>query len=163
MILIRVSKIVILFSVAALFLMTFINNLADYNSNFNYVQNILRMNSLYPGNTLLGRAIDNDSVHHLVYWAIMGIEGTVSVLVSLGGVQLVRHLRGSAQEFNSSKGVAALGFGLGLFLMVFGFMVVGGEWFMMWQSEKWGSGLNSAARVVLVTGIAYLSLLMPDV
>ena len=40
---------------------------------------------------------------------------------------------------------------------LFGFLVVGGEWFLMWQSSKW-NGQNAAARLFLVFGIVLLFL-----
>ncbi len=68
----------------------------------------------------------------------------------------------SSKEFNHLKGTSILGLSLGLLLMVFGFMVVGGEWFFMWQSEKWHVGLDAALRVATVAGISLLFLNQPD-
>ncbi|MEO5971587.1 MAG: DUF2165 domain-containing protein [Bdellovibrionia bacterium] len=162
MTIIRATKIAVVFSIAATFLFIFINNIFDYGSNFSYVQHVLTMDSVFPENTLLGRAIHTEWVHHLAYWGIIVTEGAVSFLCIIGGTQLLRRARSESASFNSAKGLAALGLTLGFFLMVFGFMAIGGEWFMMWQSEKWGMGLNSAFRVSTICGLAYLILLQPD-
>ena len=44
---------------------------------------------------------------------------------------------------------------------VTGFMVVGGEWFLMWQSQTW-NGQDAAFRMFLVEGIVLLVLLTPE-
>ena len=42
-----------------------------------------------------------------------------------------------------------------------GFIAVGGEWFLMWQSEKW-NGQNAAFRLVVIIGITLVYLVQPD-
>ena len=39
--------------------------------------------------------------------------------------------------FNAAKQYVVIGVGLGFLLWFTGFMVVGGEWFLMWQSKQW--------------------------
>jgi predicted small integral membrane protein len=43
----------------------------------------------------------------------------------------------------------------------FGFIVVGGEWFCMWQSEKW-NGVEAAFRFVVIMMFALLFTAMPE-
>ncbi len=52
-----------------------------------------------------------------------------------------------APEFNAAKDVAIAGLVLGFALWFFGFMVVGGEWFQMWQSQTW-NGQAAAFRFI---------------
>ena len=43
----------------------------------------------------------------------------------------------------------------------FGFMAVGGEWFLMWQSKTW-NGQDAAARLFLFMGLSLLFLNQAD-
>jgi hypothetical protein len=61
---------------------------------------------------------------------------------------LLRHLRSPAASFNRAKGLAAVAAGLGFMVWFFGFMVIGGEWFQMWQSSQW-NGQQAAFRFYL--------------
>jgi len=45
-----------------------------------------------------------------------------------------------------------------LVLYGFGFLAVGSEWFLMWQSATW-NGAEAAARYFLVAGVVLLVLL----
>lgn len=61
---------------------------------------------------------------------------------------LLRHLRSPAASFNRAKGLAAVAASLGFLVWFFGFMVIGGEWFQMWQSSQW-NGQQPAFRFYL--------------
>ena len=57
--------------------------------------------------------------------------------------------------FNAAKPYVVIGVGLGFLLWFTGFMVVGGEWFLMWQSKTW-NGQQAAFRfymTLLAVGI----------
>ena len=70
-----------------------------------------------------------------------------------------------AKDFNAAKDVAVAGLVLGLLLWFGGFLIVGGEWFQMWQSKSW-NGQEAAFRFipafrhVLVYTAAWLGSLM---
>ncbi len=46
-------------------------------------------------------------------------------------------------------------------LWFFGFIVVGGEWFQMWQSANW-NGQPSAFRVSACIALVLIALLLPE-
>ena len=50
---------------------------------------------------------------------------------------------------------------MGFLLYAAGFMVVGGEWFAMWQSEQW-NGQEPAFRFLTMIGIVLVVLLLPE-
>lgn len=67
-------------------------------------------------------------------------------------------LRSPKAAFARAKAVTALGVLLGFGLWFIGFMVVGGEWFAMWQSDVW-NGQDAAFRftiVILAVGVFVL-------
>ena len=53
-----------------------------------------------------------------------------------------------AADFNRAKACVIAGALAAFLLWFFGFMVVGGEWFAMWQSEHW-NGQQAAFRFYL--------------
>jgi predicted small integral membrane protein len=142
---VRLTKILMSFVLAAfVFLVTF-DNITDYTSNYVFVQHVLRMDTTFPGNALMYRAITNHAVWSVVYWLIIAGEGATFVLLFIGGVGLWSARRARASDFNAAKRLVIVGCGLGFIVWFFGFMVVGGEWFSMWQSKIW-NGQEAAFR-----------------
>ena len=157
---IRSSKVLLIWAVAFHVSLVGLNNLIDYGSNFAFVSHVLQMDTTFPGNRLMWRAIDLPLLHHAVYWFIILAELTIAALCWLGGLRLVRSLNDS-DLFNKSKDVAVAGLTLGILLWFTGFITVGGEWFLMWQSATW-NGEEAAFRLVAVLGIVLLYLTQPD-
>ena len=62
-----------------------------------------------------------------------------------------------AVDFNAGKDLAVAGLVLGLLLWFGGFLVVGGEWFQMWQSKTW-NGQEAAFRFVACIGLVLIFL-----
>jgi predicted small integral membrane protein len=58
---------------------------------------------------------------------------------------MLRNLRADGARFNRSKRCVVIGATLAFLLWFFGFMVIGGEWFQMWQSASW-NGQEAAFR-----------------
>jgi predicted small integral membrane protein len=50
---------------------------------------------------------------------------------------------------------------LGFLLWFFGFIVIGGEWFCMWQSEQW-NGIGAAFRFVVIIMFTLLFTALPE-
>ena len=141
----RLCKIA-LTSVSFLFLLTVVfNNLTDYNSNYQFVRHVLSMDTTFPDNALMGRQITSPMIWSLAYWAIILAEGATAVTLGVGAIEMARHLRADAVRFRHAKRFVYLGAGLGFLLWFFGFLVVAGEWFAMWQSKSW-NGQDAAFR-----------------
>jgi predicted small integral membrane protein len=141
----RLTKIAMAASLALFaFLVTF-NNVTDYGSNFAFVQHVLSMDTIFPGNALTWRAITSPAVWHVGYWLIIFGEGLTCAAYAIGTMALIGKLRASGPAFNRGKRFVYIGTGLGFMVWFFGFMVVGGEWFAMWQSQTW-NGQPAAFR-----------------
>ena len=63
--------------------------------------------------------------------------------------------------FNQKKRLAGLAFVLGINPWFGGLVVVGGEWFLMWQSEVW-NGIQAAFRVAVYFSMIFLILIAKD-
>jgi predicted small integral membrane protein len=143
--LVRLSKAVMLLGLSLFaFLVTF-NNVTDYESNFQFVRHVLSMDTTFEDNAAMYRAITNPALWHAGYWGIIAGEGLTFLFLFLGGIRLVRARSASAAEFHAAKGTAMIGATLGFLVWFVGFMAIGGEWFLMWQSETW-NGQQAAFR-----------------
>jgi predicted small integral membrane protein len=157
----RLAKITLVFAVAFYTTLIALNNLSDYDSNFQYVRHVLMMDSTFPGNGSMWRALNAPTWHILFYWTIIVWELASAALCSWGGVQLAFSLKSTAREFHGAKGIAVAGLTLNLLLWVVAFLAVGGEWFLMWQSKTW-NGEGSAFRMFAIAGIVLLLLAPPE-
>ena len=138
MIAIRISKILFVFSAALFAGLVGINNILDYQINFASVQHVLMMDSVYPDNNSMWRVVESTWLHHLAYWLIIVTELVIAVLGFWGAFELwqVRH---DAVAFNRQKVKPVWALTLGVLLWFTGFMVIAGEWFLMWQSKEWNA------------------------
>jgi predicted small integral membrane protein len=141
----RLAKILMTLALAAFAFVVTYDNLADYGSNFAFVRHVLSMDTTFPGNALMGRAITSPAAWHVGYALIIAGEGATCVLLLVGAIALWRSRRASQAVFQASKRWAVAGCTMGFLVWFFGFMVVGGEWFAMWQSKIW-NGQEGAFR-----------------
>ncbi len=145
MFMIRLVKTVMVASTALFALLVAYNNLADYNSNYEFVRHTLSMDTTFPGNALMGRAITSPTLWTLGYWGIIAVELVTGLVLAYAALRLFLALRAPAAVFAAAKSYVVVGVGLGFLLWFTGFMVVGGEWFLMWQSKTW-NGQEAAFR-----------------
>ncbi|MBE1159276.1 DUF2165 family protein [Dyella acidiphila] len=141
----RIAKIVLSLVLAAFALIVTLDNLVDYGSNFRFVQHVLSMDTTFPGNALLGRAITSPVLWHIGYGLIIAAEGATGLLLIAGSLALWRARHQQGARFNQAKKRVTAGCVLGFAVWFLGFMVVGGEWFAMWQSSSW-NGQEGAFR-----------------
>ena len=145
MIELRLAKIAMVGSLALFaFLVTF-NNITDYGSNFAFVQHVLSMDTTFRGNALTWRAITTPALWHAGYWGIITGEALTCAAYVIGTAAMVCALRASGAAFNRAKRFVYVGTAFGFLIWFFGFMVIGGEWFAMWQSQTW-NGQPAAFR-----------------
>lgn len=154
---VRLSKLSLVFAIGVFSLLVGYCNIVDYQTNFEYVQHVLSMDTTFPGHALKSRAITSSNIHHLAYWVIIATEFLVGVLCILGSLKLLKVIRKSAREFMLAKSTAIVGLVSGFGLWFFGFMTVGAEWFQMWQSQIW-NGQEAAFRTLASIGIVLIFL-----
>jgi predicted small integral membrane protein len=141
----RLVKTAMVGSCALFALLVAYNNLVDYGSNYNFVRHTLSMDTTFPGNTLKTRAITEPAAWAIAYWLIILAEASVGIALAFATLRLATTLTSNARMFNTAKKFAVIGAGLGFLVWFTGFMVVGGEWFTMWQSRMW-NGQEAAFR-----------------
>lgn len=158
---VRIAKIAIVFAMATIMLLVAIGNIFDYGANFDVVNHVLSMDTV-PETPLKWRAITSPWLHHLIYNLIILTESASGALSLYGGVLLWRARAGDARAFNAAKSVAIGGLALGFLLYAFGFMGVGGEWFLMWRSAPYNLE-DAAARFIGLLGLSLIFLSLRDV
>lgn len=159
--LIRVLKILMTAFAGFYLLVVAIGNLTDYGTNFLFVKHVLSMDTTFPGNALMYRAITTPALHHAAYISIITTEWLVALACLWGAWQMARRRNGNCAEFHESKKWGLAGLIGGLCLFFFGFQVIGGEWFAMWQSDTW-NGLNAAFRLSTYLGITLIALIIRE-
>lgn len=156
----RLSKLALVLAFALYASLVAFGNLTDYHSNFALVAHVLMMDTIFPGNQGLWRAIHSPLIHHAVYGSIIGCEIIIAGLCWFGGFRLYQNIKDPA-AFNRAKGWAILGLTLGFLLWFTGFMTIGGEWFLMWQSET-ANGQQAAFRLVMIVTVILVYLAQID-
>jgi len=158
---VRVCKVLLLAAMGFFFTLVVFNNTTDFDSNYQFVRHVLMMDSTFPGNRGMWRAIAAPWVHVTFYLGIIGWEIVNAVLCWWGAVALLRVVRGTAAEFSAAKQVGVVALTSGMLQWFVAFLCVGAEWFLMWQSKTW-NGQEAAFRMFAVEGIVLVVLLLPE-
>jgi predicted small integral membrane protein len=158
----RAAKLLLVAGIALNYMLVVLNNLTDFDSNYQFVRHVLMMDSTFPGNREQWRALPSPAFHLAFYFGIIAWEMVTTILLWWGVVRLLRALRRPAGAFNAAKGAAVAALTLSLSMWLVAFLSVGAEWFLMWQSHTW-NGQEAAFRMFAVVGIVLLIVLQPDV
>jgi predicted small integral membrane protein len=159
---IRASKALLLCALGFYYTLVVFNNTNDYNSNLTFVRHVLLMDTTFPGNHGMWRAIHSPAVPWLFFGSIVCWEIVTGLLCWWAGFLLLRNLRSSPATFNAAKKVGVVALTLSLLMWLSAFLTVGNEWFLMWQSKEW-SGEGGADHMFAIAGIILLYLVTPDV
>lgn len=157
----RAAKLLLLAGIALFYTLVVFNNLTDFDSNYQFVRHVLMMDSTFPGNHGMGRALPSPSIHLAFYLSIIAWEIATTILLWWGAVRLLRALRLSAAAFNAAKRIPVMALTLSMLMWLVAFLSVGAEWFLMWQSHTW-NGQEAAFRMFVVVGLVLLILLQPE-
>ncbi|MBO8191029.1 DUF2165 domain-containing protein [Streptomyces oryzae] len=126
-------------------------NITDFDTNRQFVRHVLAMDTTFQDDDLMWRAITSHVWQDAAYVAIICWE-TLAALVLLTATWMWLRRR----NLRRARVLSTAGLLMLLLLFGAGFIAIGGEWFSMWQSEKW-NGLEAATRVVLLSGLALLT------
>ena len=146
----RFIKLVMVGSIALFFSLVACDNLVEFSSNFPAVQHVLSMDTTFHAPLLMRRAITNPSIQLGAYYFIIAWELLTAIICWIGCFRLVFNLRASDAQFNKSKVVAFVGLFFGFMLYMVGFIIIGSEWFCMWQSPTWNAQATAGLFVSLI-------------
>jgi predicted small integral membrane protein len=151
----RTAKIALVAGVAFFYSLVVFNNLTDFGSNHQFVRHVLMMDSTFPGNRGLWRALYAPAIHIGFYLGIIAWEIATTILLWWGVARMSRALRAPAGAFAAACRWTAGALTLSLLMWLVAFLSVGGEWFLMWQSRTW-NGQEAAFRNFAVVGLVLL-------
>lgn len=159
MVLIRLCKIALVATIAFFFTLVAYGNVTDYGTNWAFVQHVLAMDTIFPDSTLRWRAITDERLQTAAYVAIIVTEAAVALLLWAGVGRMLAQLRTPA--FLRARTTAVAGLTLGALLYGVGFVVIGGEWFAMWQSKTWNGQSTAFAFIGWISAVLII-LLLPE-
>lgn len=157
----RTAKLLLLCGIAVFYTLVVFNNLTDFDSNYQFVRHVLMMDTTFPGNHGMWRALPLPIEHLAFYFSIIAWEIATMLLLWLGGWRLLRALRRPVAEFQHAKRIGITALTLSLLMWLIAFLSVGAEWFLMWQSHAW-NGQEAAFRMFTVVGIVLILLVQPE-
>jgi len=99
----RTIKLLLVFGVAIFYSLVVFNNLTDYGSNYEFVRHVMMMDSTFPGNRGMWRAINTSLLHTGFYVSIIAWETITTLLFWWGGFRMVQALRGTPVAFQYAK------------------------------------------------------------
>jgi predicted small integral membrane protein len=135
----RQIRIIISLAFTTYMMLVCFNNITDYHSNFEFVNKVAGMEDVFSRDRTGWRAIQNSTLHHVMYVSIIMVELAVTALLMLGSIKMIRNYKAPASEFNASKKLTITGLASAMLLFFIFFITIAGEWFLMWQSEKWNA------------------------
>jgi predicted small integral membrane protein len=156
----RLGKTLLTGTIALYFLIVVFNNIVDYETNFKFVEHVLSMDSIGADAHVQWRAIRSAQLHHVAYWTIILWELATGCMCGVGAIRMFFAVR-FRDKFETAKTLSITGLWLGMLLWALGFITVGGEWFLMWESSVW-NGEAPALRMFVLNAFALLFLYLPD-
>ena len=145
-----------LFSAGLYGLFVLMGNLMDYDSNYQFVKHVLSMDTTFEGNALMWRAITVPWMWTVGYIGISLAEAVFAALGLIGGIKLFLRRAADAATFNKAKSWGFAAYGMGFLIWFIGFIVIGSEWFAMWQSSTWNGKDTAMPLAILWAGFAVL-------
>ena len=150
-------------------LLVSIGNIFDYQTNFDFVNHVLRMDTTNFGQgegvnldpDVMWRAITNETLITIAYVGVI-IWETVAAAVLLFATLLWIKASKTKLYFAARK-FSTIGLLMIVVLFMGGFITIGGEWFQMWRSTEW-NGLEPAFRnsVLAIFGLVLVHLPSPQ-
>lgn len=144
----RLIKIFFGISIGLYMLLVCINNITDYDANFQFVSKVSGMEDIFSKAKNGWRAVNSLILQHIFYMFIIIWEIVVTILVALGVTRMARTFKGETTDFKNSGKPLRIGLFLGVMLWFTIFVSLGGEWFLMWQSKIW-NGQNTAFMLTI--------------
>ncbi len=138
-----------------------IGNIHDPETNFQFVQHVLSMDTVLPSSTMATHALPIPILWTAGFWLIVIGEAATAILFALGTFELFRARHFTAREFHHAKRFVFLAAGCAFLIWFVGFITVGGEWFAMWQSQVW-NGQQAAFRIIASILLVLIYVAQPD-
>jgi predicted small integral membrane protein len=135
-------------------------NVTDFDTNWQFVKHVLAMDTTFGDPDVTWRRITAVTFAGIAYGLIILWEALTAVVLIASFVMWIRTIAGKPSA-ELARGLSTLGWTMAIVLFAGGFIVIGGEWFQMWQSKSW-NGLQPALQNVIIAGIGLIVANLPD-
>lgn len=135
-------------------LLVVFGNITDFGTNKDFVVHVLAMDTTFKTPGTIWRAITSEGLAITAYILIIIWEALTAVVLIAATIAWIRNPGGWA------KRVTTIGLLMMIVLFGLGFIVIGGEWFQMWQSKNW-NGIEAAFRNVVLAAAALIVTHLP--
>ncbi len=158
----RYLKIVLTLAVALLATFYVAHNIANWSSATAAVGYVLSQadHAIYPND--LAPAITSPALVAIATGIICAGEILVGVVALIGAFKLWGARKADAAAFSAAKKTAALGAGLGVIQWFFGFEVIGGALYQMWQTQIGGGSHHDAMTFAMLAFLTLIYLTQPE-
>lgn len=155
----RLIPLVLLLGTAVTAAVAALNNLTAPGANLDFVRHIMTMDTTNRDRGVRWREVRSPALHRAAFAAILVCELAVAALGLAGSFFLAVNLTAGAEAWESAKLFGYLAFLAALAVWFLIIQVVGAEWYVSWQSEKWNA-IRDSIRINLITvaGIIILRL-----
>ena len=150
-------------------LLVSIGNIFDYQTNFDFVNHVLRMDTTNFGQgegvnldpDVMWRAITNETIITIAYIGVIIWETVAAAVLLFATFLWIKASKTKA--FFAARKFSTIGLLMIVILFMGGFITIGGEWFQMWRSVDW-NGLEPAFRnsVLAIFGLVLVHLPSPQ-
>jgi predicted small integral membrane protein len=146
----RLIKIAMIAAIALFFTIVAFDNIISFATNWAYVQHVMSMDTTFHEPAFAGRAITNPVIQRYAYCLIIAWETLTAITCWIGCIVLSLKIKTTNTQFNNAKPIAFTGLFFGFLLYMVGFIIIGGEWFNMWQSATWNGQPTAGLFISLI-------------
>ncbi|WP_149825156.1 DUF2165 domain-containing protein [Streptomyces tailanensis] len=138
--------------------LTALNNITDFETNQILTRRVLSMKDTFRVEEPGWRAIESEWFQDAVYVGIIlweSVTALVLVVATFLWAASIRH-----RVFRFARRYSTLGLLMVMLLYGAGFIVIGGDWYGMWPTERYNP-LDAALRGFLLSGVALVVTHLP--
>ena len=114
---------------------------------------LLSMQGVQPAFIHSWRAIHSPELQVFAYYLLAGAEGMIGILATVSILKMIKHFRDEGLYFVQAQAWARAACVLGILVWGLGFFVVGGDFFLSWQTTNLSylqvGGLNYALMMLI--------------
>ncbi|HJP77296.1 MAG TPA: DUF2165 domain-containing protein [Pseudonocardiaceae bacterium] len=130
-------------------------NITDFATNQAFVIHVLAMDTTFKSPHTMWRAITSTGLADAAYIAIIVWEAISAVVLIAAFVGWLRGRTPGARQ------LSIIGWLMWVLLFGCGFIVIGGEWFEMWESHTW-NGLQPALQNLIIASAGLILTALVD-
>ena len=160
---VRISKIILVFFVGLQAWLFVAANIANWSLGVQAVASVMSMQGVSGHSVNIFPILNSPVLHVIGFLFILVGEFLVGAFALAGVLEMWKARKADAAQFNASKRNAILGCATAMIVWFGGFIVVGGAWFHMWQSESGPQAIDAAFIFVATAGLILLFVDRPDI